>query len=115
MSTEYPFLYEKLQNEIPSREPLLISLGPNQTFYSKWDTYNWWKVPTSITNKIQEVMDQGITAVALGMDESYVIVHGNRWSWDLKGNYNGLRESLQGAASAPRVRPEYPDMTSVKH
>ncbi|CAG9988621.1 unnamed protein product [Clonostachys byssicola] len=103
LSTEYPFLLDKLRNEMPSREPLLISLGPNQTFYSKWDNYNWWKVPTSITNKIQEVMNQGITAVALGMDESYVIVHGNRWSWDLKGNYNGLREALQGATSAPRA------------
>ena len=105
LSTEYPFLCEKLQNELGTRELLLLSLGPDQSFYSKWQGYSWWKLPTAITNKVQEVQGQGITAVALGMDESYVIVHGNKWSWDLKGNYNGLRDVLKSATSAPRVRP----------
>lgn len=98
---EYPQLaitvcewsYEKL---------LWISLGPNETYFMKGaDTYEAY-LPLTMQSEIRGVIG-GITAFALGIDETYVIVHGNQWSWNLKGHYSGLDIRLEKAMSAPRV------------
>lgn len=55
-------------------------------------------------SKINEAEDDGeITAVALGKDDSYVIIRERGWEWDLKGHYGALSDNLKTSRSAPRV------------
>lgn len=102
LKAEYPELRMQLQHE---SEFLWICLGPNRTFFARLrDTY-CYNVPPAITSVIEKFKGNGeITAVALGIDETYVIVYGRKWTWNLKGYYVGLGDDLEWALSTPRVR-----------
>lgn len=102
---EYLQLFQKFYKSVSSF--LWISLGPNQTFFTKCkeDEFDYWLLPPSISSKLEEIKGDGvITAVALGKNETYVIVYGNNWVWDLKSYYGKLEDYLKTARSAPRVR-----------
>ena len=83
---------------------LWICLGPNQTFFARLrDTYRY-KLSRAITSVIEKgKVDGEITAVALGSDETYVIIYGDKCRWDLKGCYGKLDIQLKNASSAPSV------------
>lgn len=59
-------------------------------------------LPPAISSMMNQIKSE-ITAVALGKNETYVIVHGNEWTYDLKGYYGNLSTYLEEASSVPRV------------
>lgn len=75
-------------------EVLWICLGPNQTFFAKYiGTYDYL-LPSAISSQIN--VDEGeITALALGIDETYFIRQGHEYKKsDLKGHYPKLAAGL---------------------
>ena len=99
---EYPLLYERLCDRSDD-EVHWVCLGPNGTFFAKWEHNEYYHLPPSIASKIEAVKDDGITAVALGIDKTYVIVHGGKVKWNLKGHYGRLATQLRNARSSPEV------------
>lgn len=101
ISLEYPDLYEKLRNW-SSTNVLWIWLGPNQTFFVKLQEDFYYKVPSAI-KPIIDTIEGDITAVALGINKTYVIIHGNELTYDLKDYYGELGIILKDIKLIPRV------------
>lgn len=103
---EYPKLYEELESCSHARV-LWICLGPNQTYFLKrYGGYHYLLTP-AFSSKIREVYVRGglsanITAVALGINITYVIVQKTHITWDLKGYYNKLDAILRRSTSVPK-------------
>ena len=82
---------------------LWICLGPNQTYFARFYYSVDYSLSPAIRSKVEEIGGNNITAIALGINETYVIVHGNKWIYDLKGHYGSLTTKLDKSTLAPRV------------
>lgn len=103
LQAQYPILHRKLQRR-SNLELQWICLGPNSTFFAKWENDEAYLLGPDITSVINKVKGDGISAVALGKDETYIIVHGDKMAWNLKGHYLLLTSTLRKAESPPEVR-----------
>ena len=79
----------------------LVSLRARSACCEPADAVSSKNIPTGCEAKINEKSD--VRLVALGRDESYVILHGKGYHhWNLNGNYKKLDEML--TASKLRIQ-----------
>lgn len=113
---QYPDLHQKLNQSNDDIE--WVCLGPGGTFFARLEDSVLYKLPRAISSQIETIIDDGIAAVALGIDETYIIVHGDRIKWNLKGHYGKLDVYLKKAneaKSAPKVySPELPKCSKTR-
>lgn len=100
---QYPLLHQRLYNWAHV-EVQWVCLGPAGTYFAKWEGREDYFLPPVIESQIVRVKDDGITAVALGIDQTYVIVYGDTMMWNLKGHYGRLATCLEKAKSPAKVR-----------
>lgn len=99
---QYPFLHQTLFSR-SNDEVHWICLGPGGTFFAKWETTQFHKLPQNILSRCNTINGHGIKALALGIDETFVFVEENRTVLDLKGHYGELASYLETAVSPPTV------------
>ncbi|KAI0533321.1 P-loop containing nucleoside triphosphate hydrolase protein [Xylaria digitata] len=93
LPTEYPRLYEWLENRTRPIQPTQFTLGPNGTFFVVFGLERFYYLPKAIK---QEVDITNVRKLWLGFGGAYVIERlGGGKRWDLKGHYRGLSEDLE--------------------
>ena len=96
--------------EVPFKEDVHISLGPEGSYYANNGAGEIYNLPDSITKEIQARLTSNNSyqhdpsQVAIGIDKAYVMV-GNKGDicWDLKGRYGNLDKFLREAVSGVKV------------